>query len=225
MKGATVTTGTANSMAVRGDVENSTVAAGRIGSVTVGGDFMNGSLTSDTVIKVVRVFGKLMSDDPENPVVIAAQARIPQTAHARPTVAIDTLFVRQGVENALILLGYNKKQQPTNPDASVGRVIVNGDWTASSLAVGVVDASGDGFGRNDTPIDIGLDTAAISRIARLVIKGTVTGSAAEGDFFGITAERIGFAKIHGVVQSLTRGADDILLDSVNNDFRLVEVRG
>jgi hypothetical protein len=44
------------------------------------------------------------------------------------------------------------------------------------------------------------------------------------DFFGITAERIDYAKIGGVVQPLTKGvANDILLDPVNNDFRLVEL--
>ena len=238
MDGASVTTNKVNEVAVGGNVQNSTVTAGQVGSVTVGGDFINGSLTSETVIKVVKIFGKLMSNDPEHPVVIVAQARLPETEPARAgaAVAIDKLFVRHGVENALILLGYKKQQPaspnesvsyvPTNPDASVGRVIVRGDWTASSLAVGVLDAGGDGFGRNDTSIDAGPDTAIHARIAKIVIKGQATGSAAEGDFFGITAERIGFAKIAGVVQLLTkRVADDILLDPVNNDFRLVELLG
>ena len=108
----------------------------------------------------------------------------------------------------------------------MGSVTVGGDWTASSLAVGVLDTGGDGFGRNDTLIDPRPDAAIRARIARIIIRGAATGSAAEGDYFGITAKEIRFAKIGGVVQSLTKEfADDILLDPVNNDFRLVELIG
>jgi hypothetical protein len=108
----------------------------------------------------------------------------------------------------------------------VGSVTVGGDWTASSLAVGVLDTGGDGFGRNDTLIDPRPDAAIRARIARIIIRGAATGGTVDGDFFGITAEKIGYAKIGGVVQPLTKGvADDILLDPVNNDFRLVELVG
>ena len=90
----------------------------------------------------------------------------------------------------------------------------------------MLDTGGDGFGRNDTLIDASPDTAIRARIARIIIRGTATGSPVEGDFFGITAKMIGFAKIGGVVQPLTEGfADDILLDAVNKDFRLVELGG
>jgi len=65
--------------------------------------------------------------------------------------------------------------------------------------------------------------AIVATIASLTIKGAAIGSAAGGDFFGITAELIGKAKIHGVALALTADKEDILLDPANHDFRLVEV--
>jgi len=63
----------------------------------------------------------------------------------------------------------------------------------------------------------------IATIASITIKGIATGSAANGDFFGITAELVRKAKIHGSTLALTSGKDDLSLDDTNSDFRLVEV--
>ena len=51
-----------------------------------------------------------------------------------------------------------------------------------------------------------------------------SGSAAAGDHFGITAQRIGKLSIDGAVVPLdSSAADDVLLDTTNNDFRVVEI--
>jgi len=68
-------------------------------------------------------------------------------------------------------------------------VTVKGSRSSSSLAVGIEDSTHDGFGQNDTLIPGG-NTTVISTIASITIKGVATGSAASGDFFGITAELI-----------------------------------
>jgi hypothetical protein len=57
-----------------------------------------------------------------------------------------------------------------------------------------------------------------------VIKGTATGSAIDGDHFGIAAQQIGSLKIDGTKIELMKDApDDVLLDETNGDFRLVEI--
>ena len=111
-----------------------------------------------------------------------------------------------------------------NPDARVGRVLVKGDWIASSLAVGIVDATNDGFGRNDTVIAGDTTPDVLSQIASVVIKGTATGSNTAGDHYGITAQSIGKLSIAGTSVDLDKDAiDDILLDETNNDFRVIEI--
>ena len=41
------------------------------------------------------------------------------------------------VENAIILVGYNRDEDPVNADARIGKVIVKGNWIASSLVAGI----------------------------------------------------------------------------------------
>ena len=132
------------------------------------------------------------------------------------------MTVRGSVTDAQILAGYDAALAPQNADAGIGPILVGGDWLASSVAAGIADATHDGFGQNDTLIPGG-DPALFAQIAKIVIAGTATGSAAPGDFFGITAEIIKRAKINGVALALTTNKDDLALDAVNNDFRLVEV--
>jgi hypothetical protein len=63
-----------------------------------------------------------------------------------------------------------------------------------------------------------------SKIASLTIKGSASGSTAEGDHFGITAQRIGKISIGGSKVALTGSySDNILVDSTSQDFRVVEL--
>jgi hypothetical protein len=111
-----------------------------------------------------------------------------------------------------------------NPDATIGRVLVKGDWKASSLVAGVDDVTNDGFGRNDVVITGDTTPGVISKIASVVIKGTATGSTTAGDHYGITAQQIGKVKIGGTSLTLnSTDLDDILIDETNGDFRVVEL--
>ena len=128
------------------------------------------------------------------------------------------------MENARILVGYNKDEVPLNSDAQAGKIFVKGDWRASSLAVGVVDSTSDGFGRNDMLIPGDATPSLVSRIASLTIKGTASGSTGDNDHFGITAQQINKVSIAGAKIALTGSAsDDILVDTANQDFRIVEI--
>jgi hypothetical protein len=139
--------------------------------------------------------------------------------------------VRGDVGNAQILLGYQKETIGTvtrydakNPDASAGKVLIGGNWAATSVVAGVFDPSGDGFGRNDQAIEGDATTRIVARIASIVIKGSATGSATPGDHFGIVAQQVGKLSIAGNKVELSKDAkDDILLDETNADFRLLEV--
>ncbi|HZJ14211.1 MAG TPA: hypothetical protein VFD27_04130, partial [Chthoniobacteraceae bacterium] len=63
----------------------------------------------------------------------------------------------------------------------------------------------------------------IATIESIKIKGLASGSSDTNDFFGITAELIGKARITGTLLPLTPGKDDCLLDEINENFHLVEI--
>jgi len=225
------TAGSVGSFNVKGNMNGGSVGAdGDIGSVNVGNDFNGGAIAAGGQVQVVKVLGKLKSDDPTAPAVVAALARLGSTK-AAGSVAIDRLEIRGDVENAQILLGYKKEDlngqtvyNGKNPDASSGKVIIGGDWIASSLVAGVFDATADGFGQNDSIIEGDVTTRIVARIASVVIKGNAIGTAAAGDHFGIVAQEVGKLSIAGANIELNKASkDDILLDEANGDFRILEV--
>jgi hypothetical protein len=127
------------------------------------------------------------------------------------------------VANSQILAGFNLAKAAVNADVSIGTVSVKGNWTASDLVAGIADSTANGFGRDDALIGGGGDANIIAKIASLTIKLGATGSAAGGDFFGITAEEIAKAKINGASVGpppLDENKNTIDLDP---DFRLVEL--
>jgi hypothetical protein len=196
---------------IGGSIKGGSIATNKgLGPFSLLGDFQNGNLFGGDGIKSVKVLGKIVSDNPAEPVTITARNKL------------GSLVVNNDVENARILVGYNNDEVPLNPDARVGKVVVKGNWIASSLVAGIADSPADGFGRNDIVI-AGETTPAISKIANVIIKGTASGSAALGDHFGITAQQIGKVSINGESVPLTDGADDILIDTTNNDFRVIEI--
>ncbi len=147
-------------------------------------------------------------------------------ANAKAAVALKKLTVGGSVVNAQILAGYDDALTGLNPDAGIGKVIVNGNWSASSLVAGILDATADGFGQNDIVIPEPVTDDILSRIASLTIKGSGTGSANANDYFGITAQEIGQVKIGPTRIPLSNDPatpDNLLLDETNQDFRLVEV--
>jgi hypothetical protein len=216
---------------VAGNVAGGSVtSAGDISSVSIGQDLHAGAVTAGGQIKNVKVLGAMSGEDAANPSVVAALAKVGSTKPA-DAVAIDALQVKGDVSNAQVLLGFRKVSGdfsrpvvPANPDASAGKVVVKGDWSASSLVAGVFDATGDGFGQNDATISGDTTPDIFARIASVVIKGTVTGSANPDEHYAITAQQIGKLSINNEKIPLNKDTpDDIQLDPVNGNFRLVEV--
>src|SRR5262249_35579783 len=110
-----------------------------------------------------------------------------------------------------------------NADASIGAVVVGGDWAAGSLVAGAQDAGAAGFGTGDTLQTVG-NTGLVARITSVTIKGAATGSLAPGVHCGFGAERLDAVKIGGKSFVLTPGvSNDSLPIPFADDLRLLEV--
>ncbi|MEQ1858497.1 MAG: integrin alpha [Chthoniobacteraceae bacterium] len=113
---------------------------------------------------------------------------------ASEATALKSLTVAGDVRDSQFLLGRAFSSAAVlNPDVRVGAVKVGGNWIASDLIVGVrpgddgIYATGDA---NESAPTTG--SALVSRIASIVIKGAVLGTAEDvRDGFGFAAQEIG----------------------------------
>ena len=202
-------------------------ASGDIGAVSVGHDVIGGAdfsgIAAGGRLGKVTIGGALTSPNATKPVILSALGKLGATT-VKDAVAIASVSVKTDVLNARILAGYDINLTPLNPDAGIGAISVGANWDASSIAAGVQDTSTagdltsapDGFGQNDTLIGGDTMPAIFATIASITIKGTAMGSASAGDFFGITAQKIGKVSIPGVVFPLASA--DV---AVTADFHLV----
>jgi len=179
----------------------------------------SGSIRATETIGTVTVRGHILGSFSQS-VIISAQGvagvGVDHTAIGKVTIG--------GHANYLSILGgYSINEAPVDGDAAIGTVKIGGDARGVSIVAGV-DAGGDGFGNaNDTAV-AGVDPAAFSRIASVIIGGQVVLTSALGDEFGITAQEIGSLKIGGKSVALTAGAgNDIIMLGVASDTALREV--
>jgi hypothetical protein len=183
-----------------------------LGSFSMIGDFLAGDLTSGGNIHVVKVRGQISTNQPDNPITITAKD------------GIDRMLVKGNVSNALILAGYNKAGEPVNPDAHIGKVIVKGNWSQSSLVAGVVDSPEDGFGQNDAVIPATQRRRSFRASQRSLSRAPPAAAQRVAITSASSAQQIGSLSIGGSSVDLQDGvADNVLLDAINGDFRLVEL--
>jgi hypothetical protein len=217
-------------------------SSGRIASVIIGGSIISGTdsstgrLTNNATIRAdddigtIIIKGDLLgapdndgnpSDGNFTPVVISARGQqVDPTVIAKNDVAIKSIRIGGRVEFAQILAGYDTALQPKNADAQIGPVVIGGNMIASSLIAGISPPVGKSFG---TPADAkisglgvkdNLDAplGAVSRIASVIIKGGVLGTAETNDSatFAIAAQHLGALKV--------RGATIPLIAGPSNDF-------
>jgi hypothetical protein len=215
------TIGTIGKVIVNGPIFGSTglgsgyiQAGARIASVIVNGG------VSDTAILSGRDFGSITINGNLADVLISAQGSAKATSRA--DVAIAKLTVNGSVADSVIKAGYDLFGNAVNGNAQIGAVNISQNWTASSLVAGVVDVDGDGFGDED---DTRIAGGTLSKIASIVIGGTVTGTVASDDHFGFEAQTIGSVKIGGALKPLTSGRDTIPLAGtpVTDDTSIREV--
>jgi hypothetical protein len=173
-----------------------------------------------------------------NSVRISAEGKL-NPKNAGEATAIKSITVLGSVKNALFLGGYATNGAATNPDATIGAVKVNGNWTATSLIAGItnlgLDNAAGGAGTNADNINYGdthdfkttgeaMPDMLFSGIASITIKGFAAGTVGGTDFFGIVSERIGAVKVGGRAYVLATGTDPVGFNlGTTNDFRVHEV--
>ena len=215
--------GTTGAISVKGTLSNGVgaetgaiIASSRMASVTIAGAVNGGEIRAGDDIGALT-FGTSVSG-------LEVSARGQAVPTAKSDVAIGKITVNGDVSQSQFLAGYDLSLDPVNPDAQVGAVLVTGNWTASDLVAGVIQGSGSGFGTAaDTSIPGTQPTGLLSKIASVVIKGTVAGTASAGDHFGFTAEKIGSFSAHGVKVPITGLGQSFELDPVNGDVTVREV--
>lgn len=208
-------------------------ASGRIASIAIRGAIMSsyyigagatafcGSIGAGADIGSLSV-GRGIFGNELAPITISAggQAVKPLTGD---DLAIGKITVKGDVRFAKILAGFNTSLGSFNADASIGPVSVSGDWVASSLVAGAQDGGKVGFGVGDIVQPVG-NTALVSRIASITIRGDVTGSATVGDQFGFVAQRIDALKVGGRIGLFNPGkSNDAFFFDHTDDVALLEV--
>jgi hypothetical protein len=218
----------------------------RIASVTIGGSIVSGTddssgtlATDATILSAddigsITVKGSLVGNVTANgasPVIIAARGQAVQGKTS--DLAIGKINIGGRVEFADILAGYEPAAGfstiASNGDAQIGAVTVGGDWVASSLVAGAMNAASSNmnFGdANDASIGAG-SAGIIAKIASITIGGQVVGtpnSTSNSDHFGFVAEQINAVKIGGNTIALKAGPTNDNFDvGETNDMTVHEV--
>ncbi len=208
------------SLSRSGIIESS---AGRIGSVTLGGSIISGSDTSSGALSYngtiraaddlgsLTVKGSLIGNVADgaagnfSPVIISARGQ--ETPKPGIDLAIGKITISDGVDFANILAGYQTDLTAINGDAQIGMVKVGGDWAASNLVAGAMNAaSGNKIFGDGNEASIGAGRADITaKIASIVIDGAVSGRPG-GATFGFVAEQIVSFKFNGTAVALAADA-------------------
>ena len=160
---------------------------GRIGAITVNED------VTGATIRAAHDLGSLTIKGSISDSVVTAVGQALQKGNK--DVAIGKITVNGNVTGTEFLAGHDAFGG-VNGDAQIGKVKVKGNWAESSLVAGALDIDGDGFGDADDVLIPGGSSSIVARIASVIIGGSVSGSAAEGDHFGFVAEDFGKTKIN-----------------------------
>ena len=195
-------------------------AGAESGSILAGGTLKNvtisGAVTGST-ISAGRVIESLTANSLQGAGIYA----IGQAVQTKTDVAIAKLTVLGGVSGSEVLAGYDRFGNAINGDAQIGSVKVTGNWVGSSIIAGVLDVSDNGFGSVDDAVISGSNAAIFSKIASVIIGGTVT---ERGDATtGFVAQQIDFMSIAGAKVALTTAKDIIDLPSTLNEITIREV--
>lgn len=180
------------------------IDAENVGSITVGGSVISGTDNSSgtlfhsgsieaTTIGTLAIKGSLIGNLSKS-----VSIQVNGASASSPGLALGRLSVGGNVEDAVIEVGYYS----SDLNGTIGKVIVGGDWIASSLASGVSSANltyGDA--------DDSLIAGTTSRIASISIGGDIIGLGVVGASFAFTAREIGAFRVGGVTLPRTSGVD------------------
>ena len=170
--------GTLPSLTVKTNMEGVNLLASKLGNVKIGGDLENSLFAIDG--------GALPAKG--------------------PALVLKSLTVGGDLDHSQIIAG--KSIFGNDADVAIGKVMVRGDWVASSLSAGVSAGDDTILGTSDDVVYPGGNPATLSRIASVVIKGQASGSLEAGGNFTITAEQVGSVKVGSLKVALNAKAKD-----------------
>ncbi len=222
-------------------------ASGRVASISIGGSIIagidgstggaltkNGSIRAGDDIGALRVKGSLIGNvAPNGTSLVVISARGQAVPVGGKDVSIGKITVGGSVERVNILAGYTTDLVASNDGVQIGAVSVGRDWIASNVVAGVQNFGADGLPGGTgaaadnvnygDAFDVAIGTGGItSRIASIVIRGTVVGSAVGGDHFGFSAGEIGSFQALNFTAPLTPRSDVIDLSPITDDVTIRE---
>jgi hypothetical protein len=181
------------------------IQAGSVG--TAGAVYGDGAILAANDIASLTVTGAVQGTS-SNAVTISAYG---QVTPGKLDLAFGKISVVGSVSDTNFLAGYPQSGDPKNGNgngaASIGSVVVGGDWSGSNLVAGVIAAALNGnFGDAHATL-ISSSSTVVPTIASIIIKGNVTGSGAH-DTYGFVAKQIDAFSVDGKAQSLAVGVID-----------------
>jgi len=197
--------------------------SGNIASLTINGDLFAGGILSHGRIGAIKIGGNL-GGSASDAAIISGLGTVVPSSDAK-TVAISSLSIGGSVSHAEILAGYDRIGVPRNAAAGIGRVTVDGNWTASNLIAGATAGLDNLFGTDDDT-SISDSLSVVSEIASIVIRGTAAGTEGGNDHFGFVAQKIGVFEVDNLKIALTHGASNDLMGlsiATSGDLTLREV--
>jgi hypothetical protein len=214
---------------VGGAIGNSaSIGIDTVGAFTLGGSLLGGEVAIGSSgflhfgkATTVTIKGNVTGQQGSPAIIGFGGVGAPASAAA--SIAVSTLAIRGSVVNASILLGEGFTGFVSNVNTAAGKITVGGDFLASSISAGFSPGP-DGFYGNDNDVVPTIDSAPAIKaaIGSIVINGRVSGTASDGDHYGITAESIGSIIIAGRKVALDPLAQDNLLVGSFGDFRVRE---
>ena len=159
------------------------------GSIQSGGGARSGSIRAGETIESIVVRGSILGNDVQE-VWLSAGGVVPQTA-GDDAVGIGRLRVVGDIVFAKLMAGYSPSGDAMNGDAQIGRILVDGNWVASTAVAGSIAGPDGLFGTVDDAIQFPHLDSVIASIAMIKIGGRARGT--DGpvpDHFGFVAEQI-----------------------------------
>lgn len=201
--------------------DSGSIQADQFGKITIGGNLTGGSknpahnatimrsgaiqATHDIASLTVRGHAgdPNFSSTSDLPFTISAVGQLKPAKSKDLAIGSITIFGDADLLN--IFAGYNPSLTPVNGGAQIGKVSVAGNWIASNLVAGVMNATSTNknFGdASDAAIPTG-SPSAIARIASISIGGVISGTTGGTDHFGFVSQAIGSFSIGGIKIPLT----------------------
>jgi autotransporter-associated beta strand protein len=201
------------SLTIGGDVQagdgtrSGSVSAllGTIAKLTVKGSLIGGA-SSDTGVLAHKLgaitIGKDLRGANGGRVLIGADYTSAKTT--QDALLIGSVNVGGSVSSADILAGYELSAfTPTTADAQIGAITVKGHWTASRALAGVKTLNGTHGDADDVAAFAGGNAAITSRIAKIVIGGSVNGVSNPSVLWAFEAQQFGAISIGGKALKLS----------------------